>query len=122
MILLTGNDPDLVRCNHCKSIVRLADRRAHAKDCRSRQNQKRLEKMATARKGLLMYAIAAARWTPGGWKKEVHHVHAEDIKHAKAQFCYAEPNRKLVHIIAVGLCIGWEVNPDTGEVLEKQPS
>jgi hypothetical protein len=122
MILLTGNDPDLVRCNHCKSIIRKEHRRAHALDCKSRRNQKRLEELAMVRKGLCMYAIAAARNVNGNWVKEVHHVHAEDEKHARAQFCYTEPNRKLVHIIAVGLCIGWQANADSGELLAVQPS
>lgn len=122
MILLTGDNPDLVRCDYCKAIVRKEDRRAHAKDCRSRRNQKKLDQMTMKRKGLCMYAIAAARNVNGSWNKEVHHVHAEDEKHARAQFCYAEPNRKLVHIIAVGLCIGWQADADTGELLAVQPS
>lgn len=121
MILLTGNDPSLVRCNHCKSIVKLDDRRAHAIECKSRRNQKKLDRMTLRRKGLAMYAIGAARLVNGQWKKEVHHVHAEDANHARAQFCYAEPDRRTVHILAVGLAIGW-LGDDNGEILEKQPS
>lgn len=121
MILLSGRAPNIARCKHCRTVVKLEHRRAHSRECRKRRDQKKLDRMTMMRDGLRLYAIGAVRWTRNGWKKEVHHVHAEDMNHARAQFCYAEPDRKRVHILAVGLAIGWQAN-EKGDLLVSQPS
>jgi hypothetical protein len=112
---------NVVRCNHCKAALLAKHRRAHALDCAARKRTKRLDSLALERDGKRMYAIAAARYVgPTEWKKEIHYVHAEDCAHARAQFCYAEPNRTQVRILGVGLALGWQADRETGEVLREQ--
>jgi hypothetical protein len=108
----------IVRCNHCKLIVLLEHRKAHALDCAARKRSKKLDKVTFKKDGCRLYAIAAARWVGKGmWAQEIHYAHAESVSHARAQFCLAEPNRRMVKILEVGLAIGWEVNEKTGEVM-----
>lgn len=101
----------LVRCNHCKQVIHVSQCGPHAKDCVKRKQSKRLDKMTMERDGLRMHAIACARYrTPTQYDLEIHYVHAEDVNHARAQFCYAEPDRVKARILGVSLVIGWNVD------------
>lgn len=101
----------LVRCNECKQVLRIDQVKEHFHSCKQLKNKRRLKKMAVERDGLLLHAIACARYHgPEDYRLEIHYVHAEDINHARAQFCHAHPNRERAQILAVGLSIGWLAN------------
>ena len=106
----------IVRCNECKKPVRWDQRYGHWKTCKDIANKQKLKKIAIERDGLLLHAIACSRYHgqlrngSEDWRLEIHYVHAEDINHARAQFCHAHPNRQTTQIMAVGLCIGWLAN------------
>lgn len=109
----------VVRCNHCRAVILLQHRRAHALDCSARKRKQKLDKITFTRNGNSLYAIACARRVGKElWRQEIHYAHAENAAHARSQFCIEEPNRKRVKIIDVGLAIGWEVNERTGEVVQ----
>jgi hypothetical protein len=108
----------IVRCKHCRQVVLLAQRAAHAMDCAARKRAKKLDRVTFTKEGLSLHAIAAYRYKGRGrWEQEIHYVHAESVAHARAQFCYAEPNRKRVKIIDVGLALGWHVDEKTEKII-----
>ena len=51
----------VVRCNHCKAVILLQHRRAHALDCSARKRKLKLDKITFTRNGHSLYAIACAR-------------------------------------------------------------
>lgn len=91
--------------------------RVHAETCEKIRVSKKLSKMTMEKDGLRLHAIACARYVnPTEYNLEIHYVHAESCAHARAQFCYGEPNRHLARILAAGLVIGWHTNED-GKIL-----
>lgn len=116
-MIYTGGTEGIVRCNHCKQVVLLEDRRAHALDCNARKRKRKLDKVAMEREGKRLYAIAAARHIfADKYQGEIHYAHATSARDAKAQFCFAEPDRRKVRILEIGLAIGWEVD-EKGEIV-----
>jgi len=113
---LTQQTP--VRCKHCRAVILAMHCRAHALDCVARKRSQKLDRVTLKKDGMSLYAVVASRYAEKGlWKQEVHYLHAESIPHARAQFCHAEPNRKRVKIMEVGLAIGWEVDEKSGKIL-----
>jgi len=116
-MIYTGGTEGIVRCNHCKQVVLLEHRNAHALDCSSRKRKRKLDKVAMEREGKRLYAIAVARHLYADkYRGEMHYAHATSVADAKAQFCFAEPDRQKVRILEVGLAIGWEVD-EKGEIV-----
>jgi hypothetical protein len=58
-----------------------------------------------------LYSVACERYIPNGrhgrWEPSLEYLHAEDAGHARAQFCTANPNRRICKIIAIGPVIGY---------------
>lgn len=98
----------VVRCNECKQAVRVDQCANHYATCEKIKLKQRFNRVVVERDGLLMYAIACAEYQgPEDYNLQIHYVHAEDGAHARAQFCYAHPNRTTHVIMGVGLVIGW---------------
>jgi hypothetical protein len=113
---LTQETP--VRCKHCRAIILAKHCRAHALDCHAKKRKQKLDRVTLEKNGMRLYAVVAAHYAGKGlWKQEIHYLHAENVAHARGQFCHAYPNRKRVKIMEVGLAIGWEVNEKTGAII-----
>lgn len=111
-----GDAGYLVKCNHCKEFVLDAHRMMHAIDCRKRRNTKKLEQLTFAKGGKSLYAIHVIRRKAGEWIPETDYVHADDIKHARAQFWLGEPDAKSVRVVEIGLAIGTFQDQSTGVI------
>ena len=65
-----------------------------------------------------LYAVAIERIDQQGRvTPAIEYLHAEDVSHARAQFCYSEPNRRTSRIVGVALVIGFYVNENHGDKL-----
>jgi hypothetical protein len=79
----------------------------HALECRQKRNAAKLEALnLTAKDGKQLFAVAASRRRRGKWRApEILYAHANDPAAAKLQVVSGES--EPIHIISVGLAIGW---------------
>lgn len=102
-----GDRLAVVRCNHCKTLVASEHRTAHALECRSKRNRQKLGSINLEQKGQPTYAIIFSKKTGEEWSPPLTtYVNAHNVLHARGQFLAGEDTSKL-HIIEVGLAIGW---------------
>lgn len=70
-----------------------------------------------------LYAVAVERFRynrrtkTGNWVPDIDYLHADSIPHARAQFCYREPNRRVSRIVGVAPVIGYYVEDKEGKIL-----
>lgn len=48
---------------------------------------------------------------------QFEYLHAENVNHARIQFCAAHPNRVKFHIIDIAPAVGYYVHDNHGDVL-----
>ncbi len=73
--------------------------------------------LSKSKDGKTLYAVAFLKWTRQGWVNGLEHLHADDVGHARAQFCCANPNRRTHRIIDVAPAIGFFAEDDNGDIL-----
>lgn len=100
-------DPNVVQCIHCKSFLTKEFMRAHSLECSSRKRALKLDRMNLKRRGKYLYAVALQRWDGTTWAPDIVYLHANSAGEARHLFWVAEQEKDKVHIVEVGLTVGW---------------
>lgn len=107
-----GDRLHVVRCNHCRQPVLYEHRSLHAFECRQRRNKQKLAAFNLT-KDKPLYAVAVSRFKGGEWRApETLYAHAETPSEAKRIVLSGETDK--LHIIEVGLAVGWFEHEKTG--------
>lgn len=108
---VVGDKLHMVRCKYCKEPVLWRNRRYHAEQCRMKRNAQKLDAMNLRKREGALYAVVVTRKKGKGWGPfETHYLHAQNVKQARRDYLASEPEPRKVHIIEIGLAIGFFQN------------